>query len=213
MAIAKTFADKYKMPLVDLREKNSKEAAEVKHNVQLPSPGNEQYPATQHSCPPPRHSPIWPPTAGFPPPGLNLSHSDCLSDINYLGLPSSLSPANKQLYAMHMIFMFSQDTSKLNQINTLATIQINLSDTSDVHLIPNLVNADLAVLDPITLDKIQVVAHELYLTDLNLLETHEKLEMMEQGARPICGQSYSYQVRTASDQTPPRQPKSQVPHF
>jgi hypothetical protein len=29
----------------------------------------------------------------------------------------------------------------------------------------------------------------------------------------ICGQSYSPQVQSTSDQSPPRQPKSQVPHL
>jgi hypothetical protein len=76
--------------------------------------------------------------------------------------------------------VFLQDTVlALDHINTLTVQFINFSDMGDVDLMSTLDQAELAMLDPVTLQEIHSVAHEFHLTDLNLLETGKKLEVME----------------------------------
>jgi hypothetical protein len=73
--------------------------------------------------------------------------------------------------------VFLHDTLALDHINTLQLI--NFFDMGDVDLMPTLDQAELAILGPVTLQEIHAVAPGFHLTDLNLLETHKKLEVME----------------------------------
>jgi hypothetical protein len=76
--------------------------------------------------------------------------------------------------------VFLQDTLALDHINTLTVQLINFSDMGDVDLMSTLDQAELAMLDPVTLQKkTHAVSHGFHLTDLNLLETRKKLEVME----------------------------------
>jgi hypothetical protein len=78
-----------------------------------------------------------------------------------------------------MIFMFLKDKLVFNQINTLATQPINVSDQNKIDLLPPLDVVRLVTLDPITADELHEVSHdELHLMDLNLLKVHNKLEVM-----------------------------------
>jgi hypothetical protein len=167
-----------------LKGRKIKEDAERKFNCTLPTPIGTPLAAPNAAAL--RALAALPPTAiGLAKPPDNVSTparpSILPGSAESKANPGSTLPSSP---ALDRLFcnpdqVFSEDTSALDQINQLATKPINFSEPTDAEFVPKLDPAVLATLDPVSIDEIHAVAYEFHLTDLHLLEAHEKLEVMD----------------------------------